>query len=356
MFAGHYWGEMKKYIPVEKDGFTIITEKELFKDEALALKNYYHEKERYQHIEKELLIAGSDIYFDLYIHINLSYKPLLYASKDSPLVLTHDLIDSAKECDIVIKAADIPMYHEYIKSLENQTALYASEEKIKAYLIKEKSKLIVRDVLSDPNNGRHIKESGKIVEQIASSIFSNRKILYNMISLKNHDYYTYVHSTNTAVLSIGLGIAAGLSKNDLYNLGFSALLHDIGKTKVPAEILNKPGRLTFFEYRMMQNHVLEGGKILKNQPYFPAEGISGVVQHHEKLNGHGYPFSLSGDSISNYGKILAITDCYDALTTDRPYKAAHTPFGALSIIVNDCEQYDADLLRTFIKMLGGVEG
>lgn len=346
---------MKKYIPVEKDSFTIIIKKEAAKDEALLLKNYYYEKEQYHHIEKGLLVAGSDIFFDLFIHQNLAYKPLVHASESSPITLTHELLDSAKQYDIVIKAANVPEYTEYIKSLEHQSSLHASQNKIKAFLMKEKSKLIMRDVLSDPNNGKHIKESGKIIEQIADSILNNKKILYEMISLKNHDYYTYVHSINTAVLSIGLGIAAGISKDSILSLGIGALLHDIGKTKLPLEILNKPGRLSFFEYRMMQNHVIEGEKILKNQPYFPGDALSAVMQHHERINGQGYPFNLTGSYISSYGKILSIVDCYDALTTERPYKSAKTPFEALSIIINDNEQYDSDLLKTFIKMLGGVE-
>lgn len=346
---------MKKYIPIQKDGFRIVTEADLVRDEALTLKNYYYKKEQYHHIEKELLIAGSEIIFDLFIQLKLSYRPLLLASEHSPQKITLEILDYAKEGDILIKKTDMPLYREYIKSLDYQTSLYESDEKVKAILIKEKTKLVLRDVLSDPTNGKHIKESSKVVEQIAGAILSNRKTLYDMISMKNHDYYTYIHSVNTAILSIGLGIAIGLYDNDLHSLGFGALLHDIGKTNVPSDVLNKPGRLTFFEYRIMQNHVMEGEKILRNQPYFPEDAIYAVTQHHEKLNGQGYPLNLRGTHITKFGRIVGITDCYDALTTERPYKPAYTPFEALSVIVNDSEQYDPDLLRTFIKMLGGVQ-
>ncbi len=346
---------MKKYLPVQKNRFEPFTETDIFKNKSSILKNYYQEKEQYHHIEKELLITGSEIAFDLFIHLNLSYKPLLSASEDSPAKLTEEVLNTVKDGDVVIKKADLPVYREYIKSLEVQPPLDAPDEKIKAAVIKEKTKLVVRNVLSDPYNGTHIKESGKVVEEITSSIINNKNILFNIISLKNKDYYTYLHSTNTAVLSIALGAAAGVSRDRLQSLGVGGLLHDIGKTNIPSDVLNKPGRLTFFEYRMMQNHVMEGEKILKNQPYFPENAMSAVTQHHEKLNGQGYPFNLTGSYITIYGRILALADTYDALTTQRPYKVAHTPFEALSIIVNECEQYDPDLLKTFIKMLGGVE-
>ncbi len=351
---------MKKYIPIEKDNFRLYREKEIFKDEALALKKYYYEKEQYHHIEKELLIEGSNIVFDLFIHTNLAFQPILAASESSPVRLPPEIL--AKEGDIVIKSTDISLYHEYIKSLEDTFLSDVDtshsdrhEEKIKALLIKEKSKIIVRNVFSDPNSGKNIKESGKIIEQMAASILGNKNMLYDLISIKNHDYYTYVHSSNTAVLSIGTGIAVNLPEDEIYRLGFGALLHDIGKVSIPSGLLNKPGRLTSFEYRVMQNHVMEGEKILKVQPYFPGDSLSAVSQHHEKLSGQGYPLNLQGSAISDFGKITAIADCYDALTTQRPYKPAQTPFEALSVIVNDCEHYDPEYLKAFIKMLGGVE-
>lgn len=346
---------MKKYIPVEKDSFKIVTETNLIKDEALILKNYYFKKEQYHHIEKDLLIAGSEISFDLFVQLNLSYMPLLHASEHAPKKLTPEILEYGKEGDILIKKTDMPLYREYIKSLEYQTPLFESEEKIKAILLKEKTKFVVRDVLLMPNNNKHIKESSTIIAQIADALTDNKEMIYKMISIRNHDYYTYIHSVNTAVLSIGLGIAIGMSQNKLHSLGFGALLHDIGKTSVPSEVINKPTRLSFFEFKMMQNHVMEGEKILKNQPYFPEDGLSAITQHHERINGQGYPLNLTGSHITDMGKIVGLTDCYDALTTARPYKDARSPFEALSIIVNDSEQYDSDLLRTFIKMLGGVE-
>ena len=344
---------MKRYIPVNKDELQPDISNRFFRDALTELRQYYFDKEKYYHIEKNLLFPDSELAFSLFVHKNFNYDLLLKASEANPAKLSPESLSI--EGDIVIKISDIPLYNEYIKSLDNHPGSAEQSEKVKASLIKENSKLVMKDVLSNPRSGKNIKESGKIVERIAESILSNKGILYDLISVKNYDYYTYVHSVNVAVLSIGLGIAANLIENKIFKLGFGSILHDIGKSAISPEILNKPGRLTFLEFRILQNHVMEGENILSEQPDFPDDSLSSVTQHHEKLSGKGYPFNLTGAKITVFGKITSITDCYDALTTQRPYKPALSPFDALSIIVNDCEHYDSELLKTFIKMLGGIE-
>ncbi|MBI3592887.1 MAG: HD domain-containing protein [Nitrospirae bacterium] len=133
------------------------------------------------------------------------------------------------------------------------------------------------------------------------------------------------------------------------------MLHDIGKSAISHEILHKQGKLDDTEYRIIKNHVIEGEKILRAHKEFPTESLSAVLQHHEKLSGKGYPFKLSGNEIKPFGRIAAIADCYDALTTQRPYKQAFTPFYALSIVAKETGEYDPDLLKIFIKMLGKIK-
>lgn len=344
---------MKRYIPIEKDPLQPFPQKEFIHSDSVKLKKYYYDKEKYYSIDTNLLIPDIELIFSLFIQRNLNYEPLLEALESSPAKLTPDILRF--EGNIVIKASDIPLYQEYIKSFDAPSRPDVKTEKLKASLIKEKTKIIVRDVLLEPENSKNIVKSGEVVEQIANEIFNNKDIIYDLLSIKNHDYYTYIHSVNVAVLSIGLGISSDLSNADIFNLGVGALLHDIGKCTISPEILNKLGRLTAIEYRIMKNHVIEGEKILKEHQYLPKDSLPAVTQHHEKLSGKGYPLHLTGAKISNYGKITAITDCYDALTTQRPNKPPLTPFDALSILVRDCEHYDSDLLRTFIKLIGGIE-
>jgi len=222
-------------------------------------------------------------------------------------------------------------------------------------LIKEKSKIIIRDVLTDPKNEDNIKNISSTVEKIADSILDNRDAIYDLISTIHRDYYLYVHSINVAVLSIGLGTAIGLTRNEIFNLGFGAILHDIGKSDIPIRILNKPERLTAHEFKIMKGHVFEGQRILMKYEFFPKDSMPAVTQHHEKLSGKGYPLGIKAPDIKLYGKITAIADCYDSLTTRNPYKYSLSPFSALNILVKETENYDRELLETFIKLLGRIK-
>lgn len=346
---------MKRYVTLDDDSedYQNTAVNETSEEDPLGFKKYFHLKEQFYQIEKKSLIPGKEIPFSLYLHKNLGFDLALTASADSPVNMTSEFLQ--KEGDIVIKIQDVPLYNEYLESLEKISPIAKHEKEFKAIVIKEKSKIIIKDVLNDPRSGQKIKESSKSVESITVSIFEDRETLHNLISIKNYDYYTYTHSVNVAVLAIGIGIAIGLPPEEIHNLGFGAMLHDIGKSAISPEILNKPDRLTAIEYQIMQNHVIEGEKILREHDFFPADSFPAVTQHHEKLSGKGYPFNIKASKINLYGKITAIADCYDALTTQRPYKAALTPFNALSIMLKETEDYDQELLKVFIMMLGKTQ-
>lgn len=178
----------------------------------------------------------------------------------------------------------------------------------------------------------------------------NGDAVYDLLSLRTHDYYTYTHSVNVAALSVGLAIASGLDRGRTEKLGIGAMLHDIGKSAIPHEILNKPGKLTDEEFAIMKTHVIESERLLRPQKEIPEESFVALLQHHERLTGRGYPFGVSGRQVQLFGRITPIADCYDAMTTQRVYKPAFTPFHALSIMVNERESYDQELLAAFIKM------
>ena len=211
----------------------------------------------------------------------------------------------------------------------------------------------MKDLFDDPRSGENIKEAQNAVSAMIDSLTANKDTIHDLLSLRGFDYYTYTHSVNVGVLSIGLGVAINLSKDDTEKLGVGALLHDIGKSSIPSEILNKQGRLDNREFMIIQGHVLEGERLVKENK-LPRESIPAVVQHHEKISGRGYPLHLSEKEIALFGKITAIADCYDALTTNRPYRQALTPFQALVTISKETGNYDAELLKIFIKMLGKI--
>ena len=143
---------------------------------------------------------------------------------------------------------------------------------------------------------------------------------------------------------------------DLLELGLGALLHDFGKTSIELRILNKPGKLTKEEFFQVQKHVVTAKALLKSSNReVPESSLFTILQHHEKLSGRGYPYKLKGDQIHLYGRIGAIVDFYDALTTERPYKKALSPFEAFKLLSEVKEDYDQELIKKFIVMLGKQE-
>jgi len=191
-----------------------------------------------------------------------------------------------------------------------------------------------------------------LIENIIAELLKKDELILNMFDLKKHDDYTFFHSTNVTVLSLILGIRIGLSIDQLKQLGYGALLHDIGKTKVPKEILNKSGILTEEEMETMKSHTIWGFEILKSQGFLPYESCLVALQHHEKLNGTGYPYSLSAKEIHLFSKITAIVDVYDALTSDRPYRDALLPHLALEYLMGGGDTYfDFNLVREFMKFV-----
>ncbi len=321
-------------------------------DDPTLFKQYSFYKDKHHQIDKSLLLPGTKINFSLFVLESFNMKTVVEASEKSPALITESILNTTG--DFLIKKSDIPLYHDYINSLLKEKAV-SGKSNVKAIAIKENSKIVIKDLLDDPRSGEKIKESKLLVNNMIDCMLENRDSIYNLLTLRGYDYYTYTHSVNVCVLSIGLGVAIDLKKDDIEKLGIGAMLHDVGKSAVPHEILNKQGKLDDVEYRIMRNHVIEGEKILRTHKEIPEESFIPLLQHHEKLTGKGYPFKLSGDEIKLFGRITAIADCYDALTTQRPYKPAFTPFYALSIVAKETGDYDPDLLKTFIKMLGKIK-
>ena len=318
-----------------------------------VFKDYVFQKDEHYQVDKALLTPDTTVQFNIY-RLNWSgLNTLVEASEQSPQKLPKSL-DSAGG-DIVIKKIDISLYKEYLNALFASKELPPKEmSRMQSLAIKENSKLIVKDLLENPRSGEKIKESVTMVNKMVDNVLDNSDAIYELLSIRTHDYYTYTHSVNVAALSVGLGIAAGLSRPELIKLGIGTMLHDLGKSSIPIDILNKQGKLTDDEFQIMKTHVIESEKLLRKQKEIPEESYIAVLQHHEKISGKGYPFGLSGSEVKLFGRISAISDCYDAITTQRSYKPAFTPFHALSIIVNETGHYDPELLSIFIKMLGKI--
>jgi HD-GYP domain-containing protein (c-di-GMP phosphodiesterase class II) len=190
------------------------------------------------------------------------------------------------------------------------------------------------------------------VSDFITEIKRKPDLCINMIDLKLFDDYTYYHCVNVALLSIVLGMAFGLNNDIIQDLGVSAILHDIGKVHVPRLILRKKDQLNHYEYRTIQKHVSWGFEYARDKLFLKYDIAKGVLQHHERWDGSGYPNKLKGREISIFGRIIAISDVYDALVSDRPYRKGFRPAEALEFLLGNGEtDFDVDLLNIFNKKI-----
>jgi HD-GYP domain-containing protein (c-di-GMP phosphodiesterase class II) len=322
-------------------------------DSPRAFKDYTFRKDKYYQIDKHMLISGTEVPFCIYSMKNYDYALVLHATSELPGQIDDKVLSLPG--DVLISQSDIPLYNEYLNSILRSPTLRGKDvERMRALVVKENSKIIVKDLFDNPRSGEKIQEVQGVVNTMIDTITANKDTIHDLLSLRGFDYYTYTHSVNVGVLSVGLGVASNLDKDEIEKLGMGAMLHDIGKSAIPSEILNKQGKLDDREFFIIQSHVYEGEKLLKENSRLPQESLSAVIQHHEKISGKGYPARLGEKEITLFGRITAIADCYDAMTTTRPYRQALTPFYALATIAKETGNYDPELLRLFIKMLGKV--
>lgn len=160
-------------------------------------------------------------------------------------------------------------------------------------------------------------------------------VISHLQAIRRQDDYTFHHSVNVSILSGILGKWIGMSGKELKDLILTGLLHDIGKTQIPLDILNKPAKLTVEEMDIMKKHTVQGYDMLLATQNLTDDILSGVLQHHEKIDGTGYPFGTARDEIHHFAKIIAVADIYDAMTSDRVYQKKRSPFEVVEVIYQE---------------------
>ncbi|KXG74182.1 HD-GYP domain-containing protein [Thermotalea metallivorans] len=189
-----------------------------------------------------------------------------------------------------------------------------------------------------------------VINRIVDELLRNKDIMVNLSDLRCVDEYTFAHSVNVAVLSIVIGKALGFHELRLRDLGIGAILHDIGKTQVPNEILNKPGKLELHEIEIMKNHPAFGYEILKEYCEISSLSRVAALMHHERVDGSGYPFGKRGSEIPEFARIIAIADTYDAMTSNRVYRKKITPNKAVEYLMSMGDyHFDHDMVKVFLN-------
>ena len=199
----------------------------------------------------------------------------------------------------------------------------------------------------------NVLEAKESTDAIVDSIFRNQDALACMTRLRIKDEYLVEHSLNVSILMTLFAKHLAFDREIIEKLALGAFFHDIGKVLVPPEILHKPGKLTPQEYEVMKSHVDLGLEVLKESPDLPELVIEIVQQHHERLDGKGYPKQLTEQQISQVGRMIAIVDSYDAMTAERVYKVGMHPIKAFKILMKDApDSYDNALVEQFVNCLG----
>jgi len=197
-----------------------------------------------------------------------------------------------------------------------------------------------------------IKQLDLVVHKLVSSLTFDNKEFIHINNIKSYDEYTYHHSLSVAVLSVAIGQALGFRERELKRLCRCAMLHDIGKILIPIELISKPSALSPREFEIVKRHAVEGGRYLKNGTIGNVDLWLGVMYHHERLDGNGYPRGLKGNEIPLFSRIIAVADTYDAVTSFRPYRMPLVPGEALELIMSGIgTHYDFDIVYALNKKL-----
>ncbi|TCO68249.1 HD-GYP domain-containing protein [Marinisporobacter balticus] len=199
---------------------------------------------------------------------------------------------------------------------------------------------------------KNLQSLNSISKEVVEEILTGENMVINLVDVKSIDNYTYRHSVNVAVLSLVLGIELGLNKDELYDLCIGAMLHDVGKSFIPKEILLKREALTNQEYEIVKEHAKKGYDYLKERYDLNTSVKLIALQHHERIDGSGYPYGYTENKINKLSKIVAIADTYDAMVSDTPYRKALPANEAIELIMGSAGgNFDFDMVRVFIKKI-----
>lgn len=293
--------------------------------------------------------------FSIYLPRRSGSAPVLYREKNLPFTedVRQRLLDHGVQYALV-PADDEQSYRHYVE--QNLGAILTDPVlplPVKTELLYRSATNLMEEVFAAPRAGSVIPRSRAFVASTCEFLRSESRAFQSLLKVTSYDYYTYTHSVNVFVFSTALAQRVGFeSPRQLAEYGEGALLHDIGKSMVAPEIINCRGKLNPEQWAEMKRHPAYGCEILESAGIRDERVLDVVRHHHEKLTGSGYPDGLKGSEIHTFTRICTIADIFDALTTDRPYKAALKSYPALELMMREMsEEVDQMLLRTFIEMM-----
>ena len=289
--------------------------------------------------------------------------------KDIDTILASSIKEVWIDCT---KGLDVPMGEPAISESESEAQVEAeltralsetrevkrsstTAELARAVKICAKSKQAVASMFNEARMGKIVDTVGaqRLVEEIAGSVTRNPGALISLARLKTADDYTYMHSVAVCALMIALSKQLNLDEAQTRSAGIAGLLHDLGKAAMPMAVLNKPGKLTDEEFAIIKSHPAEGYQMLLAGHNVDPVTLDVVLHHHEKTDGSGYPENLKDMEISQFAKMGAVCDVYDAITSNRPYKAGWDPAESLRRMAEwSAGHFDEKVFHAFVKSVG----
>ena len=229
-----------------------------------------------------------------------------------------------------------------------------AEELREAALLCERSREAVTSLFAEARLGRALEAERcqPLVDDITRSVFRNPGALVSLARLKTADDYSYMHSVAVCALMVALGHQMGMDDASCREAGMAGLLHDLGKAAMPLSILNKPGKLTDAEFTVIRSHPERGWQMLQEARGASEVAMDVCLHHHERMDGTGYPHRLPADRISDFARMGAVCDVYDAITSNRPYKAGWDPAESMARMASWKGHFDDTIFRHFVRSLG----
>lgn len=268
----------------------------------------------------------------------------------------------------ITKLKDLGVFYVYVEDSRLDDISIEDEKlsDLKATTMKNMAKIMKNVTVGDRKG---TKDSLAVVEDLVNYIIEMGDVNKSLYDIQTYDNYTYLHSIDTGIMAIFLGLSMNLKESELKELSIGAILHDIGKTKVPKAIITKPGKLTVEEFEEIKKHPTYGRNILEKNFSISTEVLKAVEHHHERVDGNGYPFGLTKNEISKFAKIICVCDVYDAVSNDRSYREKFNPSDAYELILAGCgNAFDEEIVQRFketfsvfplgvcLRLSNGIEG
>ena len=307
---------------------------------------------RYQSIDKKYLTEGDTVDFDIYV-ANEERTAMSIFLQAGSIIRGDDKIRLRELEKVFIDDSESVSYHDYLQRHIQYIAEHSEvPTERKAAIVYQKAAETIESMFKNPESLANVEASEELVGEFIDIILHDDFAVESLMKITAHDYYTHTHSINVSIYTLALGEFIGLKGQDLEDLGVSSLLHDLGKSKVDARIINKNGKLTDAEFSEMKKHPALGHRIAIEMGITDRRILSGIRHHHEKMDGNGYPDHIKADKITLFARIIGVCDVFDALSTKRSYKDPMSSFESLALMKKQMSTHlDMKLVNAFIKMI-----